>query len=80
MKNVIGVSLGARRQDFEFRTTFLGAAVPASDLAGFLADAHPDVVVVSCTRVANLAGAPGAVAAAHGAGIPVVVGVETHSS
>ncbi|MEZ5178010.1 MAG: cobalamin-dependent protein [Acidimicrobiales bacterium] len=57
-----------------YRTTFLGAAVPASDLSGFLADARPDALVVSCTRVANLAGARGCVAAAHGAGIPVVVG------
>ena len=57
-----------------YRTTFLGAAVPAADLAGFLADTQPDALVVSCTRVANLAGARGSVAAAHGAGIPVVVG------
>lgn len=57
-----------------YRTTFLGAAVPAADLSGFLANTQPDALVVSCTRLANLAGARGCVAAAHGAGIPVVVG------
>jgi methanogenic corrinoid protein MtbC1 len=57
-----------------YRTTFLGSAVPASDLSGFLASTRPDAVVVSCTRVANLGGARGCVAAAHGAGVPVVVG------
>lgn len=57
-----------------YRTTFLGAAVPAADLSGFLANTRPDALVVSCTRVANLAGARGCVAAAHGAGIPVIVG------
>lgn len=57
-----------------YRTTFLGAAVPAQDLSGFLAGARPDAVVVSCTRLANLGGARACVAAAHGAGIPVVVG------
>lgn len=57
-----------------YRTTFLGASVPAADLSGFLANVRPDVLVVSCTRVANLGGARGCVVAAHGAGVPVVVG------
>jgi methanogenic corrinoid protein MtbC1 len=57
-----------------YRTLFLGTSVPADDLAGYLESADADVLVVSCTRPANLLGARACIAAAHSASIPVVVG------
>ena len=57
-----------------YRTLFLGTSVPAPDLAEYLESADADVLLVSCSRPANLLGARACVAAGHGAGIPVVVG------
>ena len=34
MKNVIGISLGAKSQDFDFRTTFLGVDMQFLALRG----------------------------------------------
>lgn len=57
-----------------FRTVFLGTSVPADDLEGYLRAVDADALVLSCTRSANLLGARACVAAAHRAGVPVVVG------
>jgi methanogenic corrinoid protein MtbC1 len=57
-----------------YRTLFLGTAVPAADLAGYLATTATDALVVSCARPASLLGARACIAAGHGAGVPVVVG------
>jgi methanogenic corrinoid protein MtbC1 len=57
-----------------YRTLFLGTSVPAEDLAGYLESADAEILVVSCTRPANLLGARACIAAGHGAGVPVVVG------
>lgn len=57
-----------------YHTVFLGTSVPAEDLAEYLQAADASALVVSCTRAANLLGARACVAAAHRAGVPVVVG------
>ncbi|MCU0261579.1 MAG: cobalamin-dependent protein [Ilumatobacteraceae bacterium] len=57
-----------------YRTLFLGTSVPADDLADYLRSADAEVLVVSCTRPANLLGARACVAAGHAAGVPVAVG------
>ncbi len=57
-----------------YHTVFLGTSVPAEDLAGYLQAADATALVVSCTRTANLLGARACIAAAHRAGVPVVVG------
>jgi methanogenic corrinoid protein MtbC1 len=57
-----------------YRTVFLGTSVPADDLAGYLESADAEVLVVSCTRPANLLGTRACVAAGHAAGVPVAVG------
>jgi methanogenic corrinoid protein MtbC1 len=57
-----------------YRATFLGSAVPADDLAEFVADSPPDAVVVACTLASNLLGAREVVDAAHRAGVPVIAG------
>jgi methanogenic corrinoid protein MtbC1 len=57
-----------------YRTTFLGANVPASDLAEFLETEEPAVLVLSCTMSSHLVGAHASITAARRAGVPVVVG------
>ena len=52
----------------------LGLPVPDPDLAGFLREARPSAVVVSCTEPLALPGVRSAVAAAHGVGVPALVG------
>jgi methanogenic corrinoid protein MtbC1 len=56
------------------RTTFLGTAVPASDLEGYLDGTEAVALVLSCTREVNLLGARASIQAAHGAGVRVLVG------
>lgn len=57
-----------------YRTTFLGADVPAAELQEFLELEGPDVLVLSCTMPGQLVGARAGVKAAHSAGVPVIVG------
>ena len=53
---------------------YLGAGVPADDVARSLPAAGADVLAVSVTITANLPGAARTVAAGHAAGLPVLVG------
>ncbi len=57
-----------------YRVLFLGASVPATDLADFLDIQQPLALALSCSIPAALAGAARSVAAAHELGIPVVGG------
>lgn len=56
------------------RTRFLGASLPARDLADFLESQRPFAVALSCSVPSAIVGASRSVAAAHGLGVPVVVG------
>lgn len=53
---------------------YLGAGVPADDVARTLPSAGADVLAVSVTVASNLPGAARTVAAGHAAGMPVLVG------
>jgi methanogenic corrinoid protein MtbC1 len=53
---------------------YLGAGVPASDVATSLPTARVDVLAVSVTVSANLVGAARTIAAGHAAGVPVLLG------
>jgi len=57
-----------------FRVLFLGASVPADDLADFLDLQQPLALALSCSMSAALAGAARSVAAAHEVGVPVIGG------
>jgi methanogenic corrinoid protein MtbC1 len=57
-----------------WRVTFLGASVPAADLGPYLSSVEADALVLSCALVSRLTGARASVAAAHEAGVPVLVG------
>lgn len=57
-----------------YRVLFLGASVPAPDLADFLDIQQPLALALSCSIPAALVGAARSVAAAHELGIPVVGG------
>ena len=52
----------------------LGLPVPDQDLADFLVEVHPSALVVSCTEPLAIPGVRAAVAAAHKAGVPALVG------
>lgn len=53
---------------------YLGAGVPADDIARTLPSLGVDVLAVSVTMASNLPGAARTVAAGHAAGLPVLVG------
>jgi methanogenic corrinoid protein MtbC1 len=53
---------------------FLGASTPAAHLATYLARRRVVAVAVSCSIPIHLSGARRSIAAAHGAGVPVVAG------
>jgi len=57
-----------------YRTTLLGATMPASDLRQFLADDPPDFLVLTCAMTMHLPGARASIAAGHAVGVPVLVG------
>lgn len=57
-----------------YRTTFLGANVPADDLREFLESEPPSALVLSVAMTTHLLGARAVVAAAHDANVPVLVG------
>jgi MerR family transcriptional regulator, light-induced transcriptional regulator len=57
-----------------FRVLFLGASVPADDLADFLDLQQPLALALSCSMSAALAGAARSVGAAHEVGVPVIGG------
>lgn len=57
-----------------WRSKFLGASVPGADMIDFLEMERPVAVVVSCALSSHLVGARKTVAAAHRAGVPVLVG------
>lgn len=56
------------------RVTMLGPSVPADHLARRLLAGDVDLLALSCTLPTNLIGAARSIAAAHEAGVPVVVG------
>jgi methanogenic corrinoid protein MtbC1 len=56
------------------RVTFLGPSMPAEHLGRRLQAGDVDVLALSCTMPTNLIGAARCIAAAHDAGVPVVVG------
>ena len=57
-----------------YRVLFLGAAVPAEDLAEYI-DLHaPFAVALSCSLTTALVAAVGSVSAAHDTGVPVIGG------
>ena len=56
------------------RVTFLGPSMPAEHLGRRLQAGDVDVLALSCTVPTNLLGAAHGIAAAHEAGVPVVVG------
>ena len=53
---------------------FLGTSVPADHVNSYLLRASVTAVVISCTVPVHLGGARRTAAAAHGAGVPVIVG------
>lgn len=57
-----------------YRTLFLGANVPASDLAEYLESEEADALVLSCTMSTHLPGARAIIAGSHRAGVPVLAG------
>lgn len=57
-----------------FRTTLLGATMPADDLRQYLTDETPDAVVLTCAMSMHLPGAAASIEACHAAGVPVLVG------
>jgi len=57
-----------------YRVIFLGASVPAADLANFLEVQQPFALALSCSIATALVGAARSVAAAHELAIPVVGG------
>jgi methanogenic corrinoid protein MtbC1 len=56
------------------RARFLGSSLPARDLADFCESQRPFAVALSCSVPSALVGASRSVAAAHGLGVPVLVG------
>lgn len=57
-----------------FRTTLLGATMPASDLRRYLSDESPDAIVLTCAMSMHLPGAAASIEACRAAGVPVLVG------
>lgn len=57
-----------------YRTTFLGASVPAADLKEYLAEEAPTAALLSSAMTMHLPAARDAVRAGHEAGVPVIVG------
>jgi methanogenic corrinoid protein MtbC1 len=57
-----------------FRSVFLGASVPASDLAAYVEIDPPLAIVLSVSIAAAIASAADTIRAAHGLGSPVLVG------
>lgn len=53
---------------------YLGPSVPSPQLSGFLRDVNAMALVASCTAANSLVGARRTVAAAHEAGVPVIIG------
>ncbi|MET7418168.1 cobalamin-dependent protein [Dactylosporangium sp. NPDC005555] len=61
-------------QAADWRTTFLGASMPARQFARFLDDVDADAVAISCSVAASLPAARRLIDAAREAGLPVLVG------
>ena len=57
-----------------WHVTFLGASVPADDLARYARSRHPDVVGLSCSMPVSLKGAARSIRACRDAGVPVLAG------
>jgi methanogenic corrinoid protein MtbC1 len=54
--------------------TFLGPSLSPAQLGGFLRDIRPIALLASCTVPVHLTGARRTIAAAHEAGVPVIIG------
>lgn len=57
-----------------FRVTFLGSSLPAADLGQYLSHCAPVGLALSVSIPSALTGVARSVSAAHGAGVPVVLG------
>ena len=57
-----------------FDCAFLGPSVPPDHLRTYLDSARPMALALNCTVATNLDGAAASIAAAHAAGVPVLVG------
>ena len=57
-----------------YRAAFVGAGIPASDLAGYLAAEPPELLVLTCAMRSHLPGALASIAAGKSVGAAVVVG------
>ncbi len=57
-----------------YRTTFLGASVPAPDLKEYLAEEVPTAALLSSAMTMHLPAARAAIKASHETGVPVIVG------
>lgn len=57
-----------------YRTTFLGASVPAPDLKEYLAEELPAAALFSAAMTMHLPAARAAIRAGHEVGVPVIVG------
>ena len=57
-----------------WHVTFLGASVPADDLARYVRAQRPDVVGLSCSMPVSLKGAARSIQACRRAGVPVLAG------
>jgi methanogenic corrinoid protein MtbC1 len=57
-----------------YRVLYLGSSVPADDLGGFIEEEQPAALVLSCAMATHLPGARASIAAANGAGVPVIAG------
>ena len=57
-----------------YRAAFVGAGIPASDLAGYLAADPPELLVLTCAMKSHLPGALASIAAGKSVGATVVVG------
>jgi methanogenic corrinoid protein MtbC1 len=57
-----------------YRTTFLGASLPAPDLEEYLAEEGPAVALLSAAMTMHLPAGRAAIRACHDVGVPVIVG------
>lgn len=57
-----------------WRSVFLGAGQPASDLGAFLHEQPPEALILACAMATALPGARECIRVAHEAGVPVLAG------
>lgn len=67
-------AIAAHLLSLGYRTTYLGADLPASDLGDYLEAESPEALVLSSVMATHLPGARRSIKASHDAGVPVLVG------